>query len=135
VQVTLVALDWLKCHEEVLWKKVDVLHRVTLQWGCYTRPLLVDSVTGTILDGHHRYHVGCRLGLKRLPAVLVDYLVDESVTCHVWASSGLDSLSKQDVIAMAESDTLYPPKTSRHVTEEAPPPIHVDLKILMQESD
>ena len=63
MDVELVTLSWLKPHEEVKPKNVDVLHEMTLRWNAYTKPLLVDRDTGTILDGHHRYHVAKRIGM------------------------------------------------------------------------
>ena len=50
--VHLVPLDWLKPHEEILDKNVRQLEKMTLRWKGYTKPLLVDIKTGSILDGH-----------------------------------------------------------------------------------
>ena len=77
--------------------------------------LIADKATGTILDGHHRYAVAQRLELARIPVVCIDYLEDESVELELWPASKLESISKQDVIDMALSPNLYPPK--RHDTE------------------
>ncbi len=54
------------------------------------------------------------LGLKRLPAVLVDYVMDESITVDVWPSCGLSSITKEEVIKKCMSPSVYPPKTTRH---------------------
>ena len=61
--VALVEVSWLKAHEEIKPKNRDKLLEMTKRWGGYTRPLLVDSKTGAILDGHHRYSVAIELGL------------------------------------------------------------------------
>ena len=82
--------------------------------GGFTKPLLVDSQTGSILDGHHRYSVALSLELKRVPVILIDYLEDDEITVDVWPGCGLQSISKQDVINMCLSEELYPPKTSKH---------------------
>ena len=58
MDVELAPIMWLKPHEEVKPRNVDTLHEMTLRWSAYTKPLLVDRETGTILDGHHRYQVG-----------------------------------------------------------------------------
>ena len=47
-------VEVLRPHEQVIQKKVDQLERMTIRWDAYTKPLLVDGATGTILDGHHR---------------------------------------------------------------------------------
>ena len=73
MEVELVPISWLKPHEEVKPGNVESLYDITLRWNAYTKPLLVDGRTGTILDGHHRYHVGLRIGLVRLPVIKVDY--------------------------------------------------------------
>ena len=76
-------------HEQVEDKQVDKLERMTLRWKAYTKPLLVDRKTGTILDGHHRAEVAQRMELQCLPCVLVDYLGDDRVTLTVWPSCSL----------------------------------------------
>jgi hypothetical protein len=63
MEVELVPIEWLKAHEGIRLKKVRELAEVTKKWGCYTKPLLVDKQTGTILDGHHRHQVGFILNL------------------------------------------------------------------------
>ena len=67
-------VEVLKPHEQVIQKKVDQLERMTIRWDAYTKPLLVDGATGTILDGHHRFEIAKRLDLQCLPCVVVDYL-------------------------------------------------------------
>ena len=64
MKVELVPLEVLRPHEQVIPKKVDQLEKMTHRWNAYTKPLLIDRSTGTILDGHHRYHVAQRLDLK-----------------------------------------------------------------------
>ena len=131
IDIHLVDLPWLKPHEEVVSEKhVDDLLQATLRWGAYVSPLLVDRTTGAILDGHHRYHVGKRLGLSRVPAVLVDYMGDHEITVDVWDGCGLKSLTKHQVLAMAISPHVFPPKTSKHTFSDSLPPIKVPLKTL-----
>ncbi|OQR98803.1 hypothetical protein ACHHYP_07846 [Achlya hypogyna] len=131
--VALVLVSWLKPHEQIVSEaRVDGLRRATLKWDAYLEPLLVDRKTGAILDGHHRYTVGVQLGLVTVPAVLVDYLEDDSITVDVWPDCGRDTLTKQDVIAMALSDDVFPPKTSRHAFSDDLPPIKIALERMRQ---
>ena len=102
--VTLVNIEWLKPHEEIKIKNRDKLLDMTKRWGGFTKPLLVDSQTGSILDGHHRYSVALSLELKRVPVILIDYLEDDEITVDVWPGCGLQSISKQDVINMCLSE-------------------------------
>jgi len=131
VKVQLVPVEFLRPHEEVIPKNVDQLERMTLKWDAYTKPLLVDRSTGTILDGHHRYEIAKRLELKCLPCVLVDYLSDESIKIILWPSSKWTSIDKRDVIDAALNGNLMPPKTSRHLLSEDLPPISVSLSRLL----
>lgn len=127
-RVELVDLSWLKPHEAVVsWERVLALERATRQWGAYLEPLLVDAVTGAILDGHHRYHVGKLLQLERLPAVMVDYLADESIQVDVWPDAAQESITKEQVLAMSLSGDVFAPKTSRHTIAKGLPPISIPL--------
>jgi L-serine kinase (ADP) len=131
--VTLVALDWLKPHEEIKTRNRDKLLDMTKRWGGFTKPLLVDSQTGSILDGHHRHSVAISLELKRVPVILIDYLQDDEITVDIWPECGLDSISKEDVISMSLSENLYPAKTSKHTIANHLPPIHILLEDLEKE--
>ena len=103
---------------------------MTKKWGGFTKPLLVDSQTGSILDGHHRHSVAVCLNLKRVPAILIDYLSNDEISVDVWPGSGLETITKQQVIDMSLSGDLYPPKTSKHTISNHMPPIHVLLEVL-----
>lgn len=131
--VTLVALDWLKPHEEIKVRNRDKLLDMTKRWGGFTKPLLVDSETGSILDGHHRHSVAISLELKRVPVILIDYLQDDEITVDIWPGCGIDSITKEDVISMSLSDNLYPAKTSKHTIANHMPPIHILLEELEKE--
>lgn len=128
--VSLVPLEWLKPHEEIKTKNRDKLLEMTKKWGGFTKPMLVDSQTGAILDGHHRHSVAICLGLKRAPVILIDYLSDDEITVDVWPGCGLERITKQEVIDKSLSADLYPPKTSKHTISNHMPPIHVLLEVL-----
>ncbi len=124
-------VEVLKPHEQVIQKKVDQLERMTIRWDAYTKPLLVDGATGTILDGHHRFEIARRLDLQCLPCVVVDYLDDDSITLMLWPNSDREAITKDDVIQAGLSGDLMPPKTSRHLLSDDLPPISVPLSRLM----
>tara|TARA_B100000945_G_scaffold56350_1_gene41520 strand:- start:8576 stop:8986 length:411 start_codon:yes stop_codon:yes gene_type:complete len=128
--VEILDINWLKAHEEVHQKKVIELFEMTLRWGGYTKPLLIDRETGTILDGHHRYEVGKKLKLKFIPAIVIDYLEDDRIDVTTWPNSNLEIIEKTDVISMALSGKLFPPKTSKHSLSEYLPPIMIKLEDL-----
>lgn len=124
-------LELLRPHEEIIPSKVSQLEKMTIRWNAYVLPLVVDKITGTILDGHHRYNVAKNLDLKCLPCVLVDYLSDDSIELDVWPKSGRTSLSKEEVIQAGLSGVLFSPKTSRHRLPDHLPPISMPLSRLM----
>lgn len=129
--ISLVDIDWLKAHEDIVSEdRVQNLHDAIVGWNAYRLPLLVDSRTGAILDGHHRYAVGRIMNLSRLPVVLVDYMNDESISVDVWPECGFDCLTKKDVVDMSLSDTVFPPKTSKHDFVSSFEPISVPLSNL-----
>ncbi|MEE3269968.1 MAG: transcriptional regulator [Candidatus Thermoplasmatota archaeon] len=132
MKVELVPVETLLPHEKVEEHRVDNLEKMTLRWRAYTKPLLVDRKTGTILDGHHRTKVALRLELLCLPCVLVDYLDDDGVSLSVWPNSDRESLHKEEVIEAALSGNLFEPKTSRHMFSDHLPPISVPLTRLQQ---
>ena len=127
----MIPVEVLKPHEQVIQKKVDQLERMTIRWDAYTKPLLGDGATGTILDGHHRYEIARRLDLQCLPCVVVEYLEDDSITLLLWPNSDREGISKDDVIQAGLSGDLMPPKTSRHLLSDDLPPISVPLSRLM----
>ena len=131
MKVELVPLEILRPHEQILPKKVDQLEKMTHRWNAYTKPLLLDRLSGIILDGHHRYHVALRLELICVPCVFIDYLEDDSIELDVWPNCGRDTVTKQEVIDAALSGNLFSPKTSRHRLSDHLPPIAVPLSRLM----
>ncbi|MFL2498370.1 MAG: hypothetical protein ACJ0HF_00985 [Candidatus Thalassarchaeum sp.] len=132
MKVELVPVETLLPHEKVEEHRVDNLEKMTLRWRAYTKPLLVDRKTGTILDGHHRTKVAVRMELQCLPCVLVDYLEDDGISVSVWPNSGRESIQKEEVIEAALSGNLFEPKTSRHMLSDHLPPISVPLARLQQ---
>ena len=134
MRVQLIPVEVLKPHEQVIQKKVTQLEKMTMRWNAYTKPLLVDGATGTILDGHHRFEIAKRLGLQCLPCVVVDYLEDDSIALMLWPNSDREVITKQDVIDAGMSGDLMSPKTSRHLLSDDLPPISVPLSRLMAPS-
>jgi ParB-like chromosome segregation protein Spo0J len=125
--VELVDVSLLHPHEEIKERNRDKLLEMTQKWGGFTKPLLVDSISFTILDGHHRFDVARCLQLSKVPAIMLDYLADERITVAVWPGRQLQSITKQDIVEMALSAELYPPKTSKHTIGSDLPPIFVTL--------
>ena len=125
--VVIVDVEWLKPHEEIKTKARDKLLDMTKRWGGFTKPVLVDSITGSLLDGHHRLSVAKELGLSKIPAICLDYLSSEEIILELWPNSGYESITKSMVIEMCKSSDLFRPKTTKHTTIFDLPPILVSL--------
>ena len=126
----LVPVQWLKPHEQIKSKRVGKLRDKVMSHGYMHKPLLVDEVTGTILDGHHRHRAALEQGLTRIPCLLFDYLADERVEVEAWPGGEVTSLTKQDVVDRALQGRLYTPKTSRHRLPFEVPRLRIPLEVL-----
>ena len=130
MEITLVDMAWLKPHEEVQPERVAELQAQFEASGHVDLPLLVDQVTGTILDGHHRFTVGQVLGLTRMPALLFNYLDEPRIAVDTWPDCGRENITKEEIIEIAARGERTPPKTSRHHIDVPIPMIQVPLSEL-----
>ena len=129
VDIILIDIDSLRGHEEVIPDNLERRTNKLLEKGFY-KPIIVDRESLVILDGHHKWTAGKKLGLGRVPVVMVDYLDDVTVEVGVWPDCGRDSISKNDVLRMGKSEDVYPPKTSRHSFPFRIPSIKIPLEEL-----
>ena len=97
--------------------------------GQFPQPVLIDTNTRVILDGHHRWWAGQELGCARIPCYGVDYLEDESI--RVQSRRPELTVSKEAVIDMGLSGKTYPIKTTRHIYAMPEFPDPVPLKKLI----
>ena len=65
--------------------------------GFWTVPIAVEHSKFAIMDGHHRYNAAKKLGLKRIPCVLMDY-ERSGVTLQSWRPE--INVSVEDVFMM-----------------------------------
>ena len=128
-EVVLVDIGSLKGHEEVIPDNLSKREKKLLSKGFY-KPIIVDRSSMVILDGHHKWTAAGRLGLARVPVIMVDYLDDEGVLVDVWPNCGRDSITKNEVLNMGSSGDLFPPKTSRHTLPFEIPSISIPLREL-----
>ena len=127
--VELMSIDMLKCHEEVIPNNVNKRIKKLEKKGFY-KPIIIDSKTYVILDGHHKCKAALKLGLSLVPVIIVDYLNDDSLRVETWPECGINSITKNEVIEMGISEFLYGPKTSRHLFDFELPKIAIPLSKL-----
>ncbi|MEZ5925806.1 MAG: ParB N-terminal domain-containing protein [Hyphomicrobiaceae bacterium] len=123
----LVDADRLRPTELVHDSRVDKLIGKILADGFWRVPILVEATVGAIMDGHHRWTVAQRLGLKRLPAVVLTYN-DPRLTLTSWNG---ETYTPDDVIAAARSGRAMPQKSTRHILEPGVGTVSVALASLM----
>ncbi len=69
----LVRLDDLISHERTEYKRVKRLVKSIKELGAVLKPVIIDSRTRLIIDGHHRVAALKLLGARYVPSIVVDY--------------------------------------------------------------
>jgi hypothetical protein len=125
--VAFIPLELLHPHEEVNPIRLSELEREILSTGLIRRPILVESETLVILDGHHRVRILKRLGKRLVPALLISY-EDLCVRVESWRSDWV--VTKDLVLRAGLTGQLLPYKTSRHILCIEVPVVNVPLDAL-----
>ncbi|WP_207180404.1 ParB N-terminal domain-containing protein [Methylobacterium indicum] len=125
MQYCLLDLACLVPTEDTDADRVRELERRILREQRWREPIGVHSGELFVMDGHHRLTVARRLGLARIPAVLLDY---ENVRVRAWREG--ETIMPDDVVAMARSGGRFPPKTTRHIFDPPLPLCDVPLSDL-----
>lgn len=74
----------LKPHEKYIESRVETLLESIRRTGYLLRPLIVDEITGSVVDGAHRLEALKRIGVSRIPVVMVDYLNEDEIKVDRW---------------------------------------------------
>lgn len=84
LKITLVEVDKLYIHEEIIPKILSSLVEKIKNDGVWIDPIIVDEKTMIVLDGVHRVAAAEKLGFKYIPVCLVDY-DNPSIELHTWS--------------------------------------------------
>jgi len=80
-----------------------------------------------ILDGHHRFEIAKRLGLKKIPCVVFDYK-----DIKMWSlRDNVLIKNKEEVINNSLKGNIYPNKTVKHRFPDMDYSCRINLKELM----
>lgn len=109
--VRLVPIDDIIPHEDIETTTAIALASAIAQAGVVTDPLVLESSSMVLLDGHHRLHALRRLGAERAPCVLIAYGAP-GVHLDSWRADV--PVDRERVLKAARSSVLLPVKTSRH---------------------
>ena len=123
-EVIFINIDELKEHEEIRPEYLEALKNEILSDGILKMPIAVDKKTYIILDGHHRLHALRRIGCKKIPVILFDYL---SPQIKVLPQREGEQVTKAMVIQTALSGRRMPPKTSKHMIELKGELVHISI--------
>jgi len=108
LDILLLDISNLLSHENIVEKRVASLSARILKDGFIKKAIAVDQSSFVVLDGHHRVEAARAIGLRRIPAIILDYSSEKIVvTPH--------SISKEDVIRAALEGRKFPPKTTKHM--------------------
>ncbi|EMO6185145.1 TPA: ParB N-terminal domain-containing protein [Proteus mirabilis] len=126
-KLELINLELIQETEEHIPDRVIWLKEKILEEGTWKVPLLLEENSLAIMDGHHRFNAAKKLGLKRIPAVLLSYS-----SPYVQVISWRDDfyIDKDIVISYIKNKKLFPLKTTRHVISPTPEEINIPLSFL-----
>jgi hypothetical protein len=111
-EIKKVGLALLKQHEMIIGCHLAKLMGEMEDDGFISDPVIVDRDTMVILDGHHRFNILKKLGLRLCPVCLVDYKNDAAITVDCWRDG--EKITKEEVLSAGLSGKLLEPKTSKH---------------------
>ncbi len=102
----------LKIHERVNKKHLKELKRQIAFDKYLKKPIVADSSTKIILDGHHRFLSLIKLGYEKIPVIFIDYSLPRIIV-KSWRRRV--KVTKEMVINAGLSRKKLLPKTSRHM--------------------
>ena len=80
--------------------------------GVLKKPICVERNNFLILDGHHRFEVFKKIGLKYIPCIFFDY---GDPDLKIWSLRKKEYVTKKYVIRKALDGNIYPYKTVKHL--------------------
>jgi hypothetical protein len=113
--------------EEHLLDRVEWLKNIIISEGIWRIPLIVEKHSLAIMDGHHRYNVAKKIGLTRVPAILLDYDQD-NVMVGAWHEDMY--IDKEIMLGNIRKKILFPYKTTRHIVSPSPEELQIPLSFL-----
>jgi hypothetical protein len=109
--IYLLPIESLKPHEQYCPDNFNYWLEQIAMKKHWTHPLLVHKDTKIIMDGHHRYQIARKLGLKHIPCVLTSYT---NPYLKVYFHRDNSILDDQLIIEAGQSGKLFDKKSTRH---------------------
>lgn len=100
LEIRMADLKYLKLHEEIVNSYLQELMDSIKEENKISDPIIVDKVTGVVLDGMHRAVAVSRLGYNKIPACFIDYQ-DPNVELGSWCRV-FKNLEMDEVVEVCE---------------------------------
>ncbi len=126
VEIKYVSIDKLNPIEDFIKDRANQLFDSIIKNDHWIKPIVVDNEHYLILDGHHRFEVAKRMGLKQIPAIFVTYSDIE-----IWSLRPEEKVTHELVISRALSNNIYPNKTVKHKFPFSLPECNIPIKNLV----
>ncbi|MBS9428349.1 hypothetical protein C6H64_03410 [Photorhabdus luminescens] len=126
-RLELISIDIIQVTEEHIVERVNWLEEKIKQEGFWRVPLILEYSTFAIMDGHHRYEVAKRLGLKRIPSILLSYSND-NVQVTSWRNDFI--INKEITLEYILQKKIFPHKTTKHIITPYPNEISIPISFL-----
>ncbi|MDA7722514.1 NTP transferase domain-containing protein [Schleiferiaceae bacterium] len=121
----LVEVKSLKPIEDFISERVPIIKKEIFSSGFWTKPIIIDSQDHLIMDGHHRFEIAKQIGLKMVPAVILDYS-----KVQIWSLRNDVEVNHELVRAKAIRKDIYPNKTVKHDFRFKLPQMRIELNSL-----
>jgi L-serine kinase (ADP) len=109
VEISMIALDRLLPIENHIKERAAMLFEEISNSIWWTKPIVVEKENLLILDGHHRFEVAKKIGIKKIPVVFTSYNQVE-----VWSLRKSEFVDVPTVVKRAKERDIYPNKTVKH---------------------
>jgi len=120
-EIKVVPISELREHEMPHEKRVCELEKDMTSRKVLLKPIVADSETKIILDGHCRCRALRNLGCSKVAVKFVDYK-SSGIDVNGWNGG---EISKKDVIEAGLSGNLMTPKSSMHIVRKGGKKLHI----------
>lgn len=128
--IKLIALKDIRPTEETLPKRLKQIRSTILRTGKWTSPIVIESQSMAIMDGHHRYHCAKEFGFEFIPCLIMSY--DQ---VKVESRNKEVCVTPSEIIHRALCGNLYPPKSTHHTFANILPACEYSFKKLKRQSN
>jgi hypothetical protein len=113
VEMKLVELKDLKCHEHIIEERGEKLYQYLQSLEYPTIPsIIVDKHTNVIIDGHHRFYALTKMNVKHILVSTIDYLSNKH---QIIVHPSNSDITHEHIINVGLSNDKLQPKSSQHM--------------------